>query len=493
MAFPLLDRLLDVLRRRVGPMETVGHSGTVAYSGFIQEREKNPALTGREKYHTYSEVLVNTAIVAAGVRYFLNLISKAEWRAEPASDKEGDPLPGAEEIADKFNMIIGATDTPWNRIVRRAGLYPFWGFSVQEWTARRLEEDPAVIGLRDVEPRAQLTIERWDLDMHGEVHGVVQRSPWTQLELYIPRNKIVYLVDDTLNDSPEGIGLFRHIADPARRLQRYEQLEGWGYETDLRGVPVGRAPFTEMARLKKAGKLTEADEVRLLGPIRSFIEKHIKSPVLGALLESEPFRSTDAAATPSSHRMWDIELLKAGSTSQAEVAQTIQRLNREIARIMGVESILLGESGSGSLAMSKDKSAAFALVVSTTVKALTEAFEKDLVKPLMRLNGWDMKLKPSLKTEAIQFREVTEITEALEQLARAGAPTMPGDPAVNVVRETLGLPKEDPEMVAEDALIRTPEELRPNAPPPGEDEEEQPPGKAPAGKPQGKAPKEKKQ
>lgn len=479
MAFPIFDRLMETLRRRASPTEVVGHSGTPVWSGFIQEREKNPALTGREKYITYSEILLNTSIVAAGVRYFLNLISKAEWRAEPACDDEGNPLPGAEEIADKFNLILGATDTPWNRIVRRAGMYPFWGYSIQEWTARRLEEDPAVIGLRDVEPRAHQTIERWDLDAQGEVHGIVQRSPWNQQELYIPRAKLVYVVDDTLNDSPEGVGLFRHIADPARRLQRYEQLEGYGFETDLRGVPVGRAPFTELARLKQAGKITEAQERALLYPITAFIEKHIKSPALGLLLDSVVYQSQDAAGTPSSTRQWDLDLLKAGSTSQPEVALAIQRLNREIARIIGVESILLGETGAGSLAMAKDKSAAFALNVSTTVRALTQGFEKDLVKPLMRLNGWDMKLKPSLKTDAIQFREVTEVTEALEQMARAGSPTMPGDPAVNVVRDMLGLPREDPEKVAEDALIRTPPELRPNAAPPGEEGEPNDTGEEP--------------
>lgn len=462
----LFDRLLEPLRRRASPTETVGHMGTAVWAGFIQEREKNQALAGREKYHTYSDIIANTAIVSAGLRYFLNLISKADWRAEPACTKEGDPFPGAEEVAEKFDLIMKSTETPWNRIVRRAGLFPFYGFSIQEWTARRLEEDEAVIGFKDVEPRAQSTIERWDVDQYGDVRGVVQRSPVTQEELYIPRAKIVYLLDDTLNDSPEGLGLFRHIADPARRLIRYEQLEGFGFETDLRGVPIGRVPFTEMARLKKAGKLTDAEELGLIRHVTAFIEKHIKNPALGLVLDSEPFRSADAGATPGAQRQWDLELLKASSTSQAEVAETIQRLNREIARIMGVEGILLGESGGGSLAMSRDKSSGFYTVVSTTIKALTQGFGNDLVKPLMRLNGWDMKLKPTLKTDAIQFREVTEVTEALSQLAAAGAPTMPGDPAVNVVREMLGLPKEDADAVAEALLIRTPPELRDNEPPP---------------------------
>ena len=119
-------------------------------------------------------------------------------------------------------------------------MYRFYGFSIQEWTARR--RDDGFLTFADIAPRSQRTIERWDVDEAGQVLGALQRSPQTQEEIYLPREKLLYIVDDTLNDSPEGLGLFRHLVAPSRRLKRYEQLEGFGFETDLRGIPIGRSP-----------------------------------------------------------------------------------------------------------------------------------------------------------------------------------------------------------------------------------------------------------
>src|SRR3546814_20251145 len=60
------------------------------------------------------------------------------------------------------------------------------------------------------------------------------------------RAKIVYAVDDTLSDSPEGLGLFRHLAKTAYRLETFLSLEEIGFTTDLRGIPVARAPLGEL-------------------------------------------------------------------------------------------------------------------------------------------------------------------------------------------------------------------------------------------------------
>ena len=53
----------------------------------------------------------------------------------------------------------------------------------------------------------------------GTVEGIWQRSPQTQEYYYIPRAKTFYLVDDTLNDSPEGMGLFRMMVQASERLK----------------------------------------------------------------------------------------------------------------------------------------------------------------------------------------------------------------------------------------------------------------------------------
>lgn len=432
-----LDRFFAPFRsRRPAPQKTIGVSGAAAYAGFLQSNEKDRRLIGREKYLTYSNMLANISIVAAGTRYFLNLTAKAQWSAEPADDS-----PEAVELAETIEDMMQDMATPWHRVVRRAAMYKFHGFSIQEWSAKRRESD-GLLGMRDVEARPQVTIERWDLDASGTVFGVVQRSPQTQEEIYLPRGKLVYMVDDALNDTPEGLGLFRNLVEPADRLCRFQELEAFGYETDLRGIPLGRAPMAALQELVGAGKLTSADRDTILKNMRDFIQNHIKSPQIGLLLDSLTYAARDDAATPSAQKQWDMELMKGDSANSSEaVAEAIVRIQFEMARIMGVEGLLLGQGKTGSLALSKDKTHSFALLVDSTLSELTESFEQDWVEPIFQLNGWDMDLMPTLKTEATRYRDIEEVTGALVDMAQAGAILAPDDPAIGQVRDLLGLSK----------------------------------------------------
>ena len=79
-----------------------------------------------------------------------------------------------------------------------------------------------------------------------QVWGVVQRNPNDGQYVYLPRQKLFYVVDDSLNASPEGLGLFRHLVEPAQRLKDYQRLEWVGFETDLRGVLVLKVPYAAL-------------------------------------------------------------------------------------------------------------------------------------------------------------------------------------------------------------------------------------------------------
>lgn len=419
---------------RIRPTETVGSPGVAIYGGYVVENEKDASLTDRERYRTFSEALANTAVVAAGVRYFLNLTAGAEWTFEPSEDHAQ-----GEDFADLAKaMITEDPSTSWPRIVRRAAMYRFYGFSIQEWTARR--RDDGNLTFADVAPRAQITIERWDVARDGTVLGVVQRNPQDQTEIYLPRGKTVYMVDDTLNDSPQGLGLFRHIVEPVKRLNRYEQLEGFGFESDLRGIPVGRAPYAELSQRVKSGEITAAEARAAVAPIESFIKKHVKKPDLGLLLESQPYATTDDATRPSSQNKFDMDLLDGSQNSLPEVAAAIQRVNLEIARVLGIESLLMGDGSGGSFALAKDKTSQFSLTIDATLKELAESFSRDLLDVLWELNGWPEEAKPKIKVESVQYRSVEEITAAIRDMANAGALVEPDDPIINFIRGLLGAP-----------------------------------------------------
>lgn len=431
LGFGFFDSIVSAVRsRRASPTKTIGASGTAIYGGYIQENEVNAKLQGTEKYRTYSNILANTAIVAAGVRFFLNLIQKAEWSFNPT-----DNTPQAVELAELMESISKEMETPWSRAMRRAAMYKFYGFSIQEWTARKRED--GIFGLMDIAPRPQVTIERWDVDETGRVLGCVQRSPQDSREIYLPRQKLLYLVDDSLNDSPEGLGIFRNMVDSVNRLDRYEQLEGFGYESDLRGIPVGRAPYVAINQQVENGTLTQEQAAVATKVLEDFIAKHLKNPGLGLVLDSAVYETTDEASAPSGQKQWDLDLLKGGSSGLQEIHTAIERVEHDIARLLGVEQLMLGQTR-GTQALSEDKSHNFGLIVSSTLGELTESVNRDIIRPIAELNGWPKDIWPEAQTEEIQFKSPKEVTEALFDLARSMLD--PEDPAINVIRRQLGLP-----------------------------------------------------
>lgn len=452
------DTILDTnLDRDPDPTVVAGASGSVVYNGYLQEDEKDARVSGQQKFVTYSDNLANVPIIAAGVRFFLHLVTKANWRVIPADESAK-----AQELADNVAFALGDMETPWYRVVRRAAMSRFYGFSLQEWTAKRNIQ--GFVGFDDMAPRPQRTIERWDIDNNGRVIGVIQRDPQDGREIYLPISKLLYLVDDTINDSPVGLGLFRHTVDAAHRLKRYELLEGWSFERDLRGTPVGRAPLTAIEQAKTNGTLTDEQATALIAPIRSFIKNALQGKDTGMLLESAVWTGGGESRTPSANHQWGIELLKGDPKGQKEVAEAIERVNRDIARALGVEHLLLGSSDRGSFAMSKDKSAAFGAVVDSAMLEIRETFQRDVIDTMWLLNGWPQELKPKFSTESIAYRDIEQVTAALKDMADAGAPLMPNDPAINEVRTQLGLsdaPEVDEEMVL-NSLFPDPEANQPD-------------------------------
>ena len=430
----------DVRPGALQPTQTIGVGGTAIYGGNIVEIEKDARLTGRNRYKTFSDMLANVSIISSGVRYFLNLVSKPNWKVEPADDSAR-----AQELAETVEEMMDDMATPWHRMIRRAAMYRFYGFSIQEWTAKQRED--GLIGMADVEARPQVTVERWDTDRTGRVFGVVQRSPQTQEELPIPREKLVYLVDDSLSDSPDGLGLFRHLVEPAARLRRYEQLEGFGYEGDMRGIPIARGPFAELEKLVKLGTISAATKTAIEKPLRDFIENHVKSPALGIMLDSQPWLTTDERQTPSNTRQWDMELMDGGSYALDEMTTAIQRVNQEMARIMGVEHLLLGGDSAGSFALSRDKSHNFGLIIDSTLKELKKQVDQDWLGPLWKLNGWPDELRPTFRTEQIQYRDIEQVSKVLADMASAGVILDRDDDLVAEMLENLGLSKLQPMML----------------------------------------------
>lgn len=430
-----LDNFFTNIRRRIrttNVANTVGGAGFSATGGYLHEKEKSAKLAGVERFRTYGQILADTSIVASGVRYFLNLAAKTEWKAIPADESDE-----AKEMATFIETMIRNMETPWHQVIRQGAMHRMYGFTVMEWTAARDEEGRYVVS--HIENRPQWTIEQWDLDFSGRVHGVVQHAPQSNETIYLPRNKIIYLCDRSFTDDPRGMGILRHVVRAVRQLRDYERLEHSGFETDMRGIPIAKGPLGEIQTAVDAKLIDDTQAEALRKPLLDFIQNHIRGSDTGLVLDSSVYAGGGEDETPIKAEKYSVELLSGGSYGHKEIAESIERINREIARVLGVEQLLLGADSAGSLALSRDKSQAFFMVVNAALSELKAAFQKDLIDPIWILNDFDERLKPNLSFESVEFKDPEQISKVVKDLATSGVPIMPEDDLVDEMLAVVGL------------------------------------------------------
>lgn len=424
---------------RVTPFQEMGGSGTAVFGGFVQRKDTAAEWYGKQRYTISSEIVSNISIVAASVRYFLNLISHPQWAVVPATDKEEDKA-YAEFVEDVIHDMV----RPWHSIVRTAGTYQFHGYGIQEWTAKRREDGKT--GLLNIEPRMQHTVERWEMHESGSVLGVWQRSPQTNSLMGIPRAKMLYLVDDTLTDSPEGFGIFRNLLEPYNRLKQYLTLEARTFERDLRGIPIGRMPIAKLREQVKAGNLSEDKAAEIIQAMTQFVSLQVKDSTTGIVLDSMPYESeAQDGMKVSSIYQYGMELLQGTGNGLPELSHAIDRIQREMARIIGTEHLMMGDAG-GNRALATDKSRNLYLIANSVLNNVTASATMDIIDPLWILNGFPQESKPWFQAEDVAFKDVQEVTAALRDMATAGAPLQPDDPAIDDVRDLLGIRRYEGEL-----------------------------------------------
>ncbi|MEE8597804.1 MAG: hypothetical protein V3T09_08360 [bacterium] len=427
------------MKNKNNKFDVIGTPGIVLFNGEVEYNELNPELNNRNsRYRLYSDTLANVSIVSAGVRFFINLVSKANWIFNPSEDdRDGKFAKLAEE------MLTVDPITPWHRIVRRAAMYRMYGFSIQEWVAKR--RDDGVITFLDVMSRPQSTIEKWDIDKNGFIKGILQESPDDYSLKYIPRPKVLYLVDDALNDTPEGLGLFRHFVEPSNSLRRYIQIEGLGFELSVSGIPVAGMPIAEIQEQVSNGQITEGEAHELIEPFKQFMDSRSRNERTGMFFDSQPYKSEDGSI--SSKDKWFLKLIQGSGAGSNELASAIKRFNHDIAMILGVDQLLLGADGGGSLALSRDKTDSFLLMVDSVLKELSEAVKSDLIDTIWEINNFNDDLKPKIEIESLQQGDPEKASIVLKNLAVAALENE--DAAIDSLRERVGVPTRSKKIIDE--------------------------------------------
>jgi hypothetical protein len=422
-----------------------GSDGVYAYGGFLVDvGERRPALVGSNQWVTYDNLIADTTVIAAAVGIWLDLAGSSKWEAAPNKAGGADAVRAAEIVQE--GLIGARMPTRWRSVVKKQAMKRFRGFALHAKGWRR--RDDGLVVLSELAHRPQHTIERWTKPLETEPwEGVVQRSR-SGAEFPIARRDLFYSQEGAIGESPQGVGLLRHLVKLAEIFDRYLQLQGLGFDTDLNGVPLPRAPLDEL--FQEGDRLYPGDQTKILehvmmrtAEIRKFAEQRVRTPNKTLLLESMPYFADNAQTgqrTPSTVFKWSVDMMRQATGALPDLAKALAECNHLMAIVLSAEHLLMGSAGtSGAYAASADKTSLFTIRIDSSLDDLSDDAERDIIPDLLARNGiTDERLFPELQHQSVARSSAKQAAEMLKMLA--DAKLKPGDPAENVLRAREELP-----------------------------------------------------
>jgi hypothetical protein len=413
-----------------------GSDDIVAFSGFVSTQESSADLQGSKKWTTYARAFDRPPVaIRALIQHAL--LSGAKWSLHENESGSKDAIRGMEVVEQ--GLLEARLPTPWPEIVAKAAMSWFNGSSLHATSMGRRKD--GLVTYTDIAHRPMHTIDGWLSPTNSAPWEYARQRTRDGRTAEIPLNECLYIVEKMLSDDPFGVGTLRLVVERIRRAGKYEQLEGSELFSSMAGTPIYRAPFEEInAEVANEENPTAARD-RKLSPIREAVANRIKSPEkqMYVGLSSATYTGNDPN-TISGIKKWDIEILKGDLQGLAEIRKVISDLDLDIARIMGVEFVLVGGNDSaGSYGMHESKVSMFTATMQALLSRVADRATQQLARRLVAANGLDPDIAcPTLVPEKITMNAVLDVVAALEGITRAGL--RPDDPATNIIRERMELP-----------------------------------------------------
>ncbi len=330
--------------------KTFGTRGLSVWQGRIHEEYLNAL----KVWTTFAKVIremQDDSVIGTLLDAIKSPLLAAEFDVIP-----GGETPGDEEAAtflwDNMNQMTSQT---WRAHVQDMLESIDFGFAIAEIILDK--RDDGRLWIRNLDPRGQETLEKWEFDENENVSAFVQRDPVKAGLLTIPSDKMVHVTFRGRKGNPQGKSLLRSLYRVWKFLKNLENFEGIGIERDVGGMPVFTEP--EAAFL---GSTDTAEIDKMLIGIRMDEQASARIP-FGSRLE--PFGSGS--------KMYD-------------VGAVIARKQKEILMRAFAQFLMLGMEQVGTQALVKGSQDFFSLGLLAIQQFLLEAWQQQLVPFLFGFN-----------------------------------------------------------------------------------------------------------
>lgn len=430
-------------RKRNPPTIELGSTGVKQWNGRIDE-EAHARLRGNRAAKIYEEMASNDAVIGAATYAIEAFLRRVEWDVEPADDSEA-----ARKEAEWMESVLDDMDQPLEEIISELLSFLVYGFALHEQVLKirlgpeetnprfRSKYNDGRIGLRALAPRAQTSIDRWDMDdATGRTHGAWQVDPVTGNEVYLPLDRCLHIRTKSRRNNPEGVSILRNAYRSWSFKKRLEEIEAIGISRDLTGIPVVEMPAAIMSR-------TASDDQRSTRQaMERLVSQIARDEREGIVFPSE----MDSDGKPTGYKL---RLLSSPGQKQIPADPVIRRYDSRIAMSVMADFLMLGTEKTGSFAMASQKSSNFMKALEFYMGNIASALNKQVVQRLCLINNIPPELWPEICPGQVAAPDLKELGLFLQQVAGAGLIT-PSHDTENELREIADLPEKTEEEFAEE-------------------------------------------
>jgi len=208
-------------------------------------------------------------------------------------------------------------------------------------------------------------------------------------------------------------------------MQEYEAI---GLERDLAGYPVVQMLADQAG--KPLGPDIWAETPKAQEQKRG-IETFIRS-----------VRRDEQEGAVIPHWM-EFKLLSTGSRRAYDTGGIIVRYEQRIAMTVLADFILVGHEGTGSFALSENKSRLFSLALMSFLDGIAEIFNRHAIPRLLALNGWQGRKLPKLAHGSVDIPDLAALGDFISKVAGAGMVLFPEPELEAALLSAAKLPTRD--------------------------------------------------
>lgn len=452
------DETTETITKAINPMDepekfklsAIGTPGYNIFNGVPAEEFHRdlqwPTAAKTFKKMTYS------APINASLSLYDNIISKVTWRTKPIKDATDEELKQAAFIQECLDDM----DIPFRQVILDSLSANMFGFAIQEKVFRRRNSNSGSmyndnkIALRKLSIRNQETIDKFIYDDSGEIVGVKQNlsnvgnNSWygrklTQTEVVIPRSKYMHVTVGNARGNPFGVSPLRNVYICWRFLECLSEMEASGAQRDLSGVPILKVP----AQLMSAD--ASPDQKAILENLKNIIRNLQANSQSGVII---PSTVDDTTRTP----LFDIELLSDnGGKKNFDLNVIKQYYQAQIYSSLFCDIILMGSTNSGSFNLGSLKNSLLGTAVEAMLDNIVEAFNRDVIRHLYVLNGWDQTRACSLDYENLNPVDLDVFSRAVQRIGAVNLMPRTHD-TINSILTAFNLDPLDPTENLDDVL-----------------------------------------